>query len=105
MFGQNIFLLMGILLLLLLGSVAFGVLWTVLRAILFTVRQRRSQEAYRRQAVRPEEPTPRPVDTDMCELCGRPSTTRDYPDTAKKMCAACYEDFRWRAERTRHASC
>lgn len=94
MFGQNIFLLLGILLVLAFGSVVFLVLVTAVRAFVFARQQRRAYERFRRQSRRADGQAYPPTASGVCDFCGRVSRLY-FPDSGEKLCPLCYEDF-WR---------
>lgn len=101
MFGQNIVLIMGGLLLLAFGSVMLAVVYTALRVWIFCVLQRRSERAYRRRTRRADGKMYPPVSRGICEACGRTSTHIYYPASGQELCAPCYEEF-WRRTEMAH---
>ena len=100
MFGQNIFLILGALLVLAFGSLMLVVLWTGLRVWLFTVQQRRAQRACRRRTRRADGKMYPPAACGVCDACGRVGKAIYYPASGEKLCAPCYEDF-WRRTEVR----
>ncbi len=101
MFGANIFLILGALILLVFSSVALVAAYIGLRVWIFHRRQRRARAEYRRRTLRADGKRYPPVAGGICQACGRVSATIYYPTTGEKLCSPCYEDFWRRTERER----
>lgn len=95
MFGQNIFLILGALILLVFGSIGLVAAYMALRIWYFHHRQRRARQEYRRRTLRADGKRYPPIAGGTCQVCGRVSTTIYYPTSGEKLCAPCYEEF-WR---------
>ena len=93
--GLNLFLLIGAAVLL--GGVSLVALagWTGLRAWIWHVRQRRSQQRYRRRTFRADGQIYPSVSQGVCQECGRSSRKIYHPLTGERLCPVCYERF-WR---------
>jgi len=95
MFGLNIYVIIGGLLVLAFASVVLVGVWTALRIWIFRARQRRAWAAHRRQTRRADGKMYPPIARGVCEACGQSSTRIYYPTSGPSLCAPCYEDF-WR---------
>jgi len=89
MFGANIRLLIGLLLTAVIGLVAFILLWTGAKVLLFRLRQRQAErDDHRNHHDAAGRPRP-PVSPGICHQCGRASSeVRNLP-SGRRLCPDC----------------
>ncbi len=89
MFGQNIYLLIGILLALVLALILFIVSWTGIKIWLFRKGQRQEElEERRRRIGRDGRPLP-PRAAGICEQCQKAGDIFHLPE-GRRLCSECY---------------
>jgi len=99
-FKINIYFLIGLLIFLAASSVLLIVFWSILKAWLWRIRQRRRQKQYYKQTHRADGRRYPPMAQGKCDQCGSTSKKIYYTETGPKLCSECYEVF-WREEAMR----
>ena len=95
MWGVNIYLLIGLLLLLAAVAVVVAALWTGLKIWLWRIRQKRAWQAYRQKSRRADGQKYPPFTGGVCDQCGRVSKKVYHPVSGPRLCSPCYETY-WR---------
>jgi len=95
MWGLNIYVGIGFLIVLVVGGLLLVGLWTGLRAWLWHARSRRSRQAWHRRTHRADGGLYPPVAEGVCQSCGRGHRTIYLPSGGERLCPPCYEVF-WR---------
>ncbi len=91
MFGQNIYLLIAVIFLLALFGVVVLAVWTAVRAMLFTRRQRREEAAARAAKLDHDgRPLP-PASEGLCDRCQRAFNRVYHVPSGPRLCPMCYE--------------
>jgi hypothetical protein len=104
MFGANIWLLVGILLL---GVVAIGVLiaaWTGVNIIVWKLRTRKAQTDYRRERFRPDGTPYPPSARGICERCKTVYPRVYYVESVGRLCPEHFEEWDRRRSRPETAA-
>lgn len=98
MFGQNLFLIIGgVLLLALLLFLGF-VAWTGLNMLVFYAGKRRAEREHVRQTRRADGELYPPMIEGICEVCKRGGHKIYFPEVGMAMCSPCYERS-WREQK------
>ena len=95
--GENLHLLVGLLIVLLSGSLLGLGIWVSLRLWIAGRRERRSWQEFQEQRLAPDgRPYPGHTD-DVCQQCMRGDSRIFSAHSGEELCPACYDDFCRRA--------
>ena len=97
-FGQNLFLILGAVLLLALLLFLGFFAWTGLNMLIFYVGKQRAEREHVRQTRRPDGELYPPMIEGICEVCKRGGHKIYFPEAGKAMCPPCYEQS-WREQK------
>jgi hypothetical protein len=89
--GQGVYLLIGILVFGFFAGIVALVIYVAIRAWIFQVRQRRSQEAYLKRTRRADGKNYPPRGGGICQQCGRVRKFVFFLPTGEMFCPECYE--------------
>ncbi len=90
-FGQNLFLIIGGLMLLAVLLFLGFVAWTGLNMLIYYAGKRRAEREHVRQTRRADGELYPPMIEGICEVCKRGGHKIYFPETGKAMCPLCYE--------------
>ncbi len=96
-FGQNLFLILGGLMLLSVLLFLGFVAWTGLNMLIFYVGKRRTEREHVRRTRRADGELYPPMIEGICEVCKRGGHKIYFPETGLAMCTLCYEQS-WRKQ-------
>jgi hypothetical protein len=98
--GQNLFLLIGLLIVVVLGALLCLGIWIGLRLWIAGRRERRSWEEFEQQRRAPDgRPYPAFIDG-ICRECGRGDARIYHGDAGEELCPSCYDESCRRANQT-----
>ncbi|MCP4251020.1 MAG: hypothetical protein GY778_28620 [bacterium] len=96
-FGQNIYLLIGLAIVLGTAGVLLVGVWIGARAWVWHLRQARARRQWGRDTRRADGQMYPPYGEGACQRCGRGSRRIYHPPCGARLCPSCYEQF-WRYE-------